>query len=78
MARAGSLAARHILAKNVRRLRRERTLTQEALANAANLRQGFISDVESAKLDVRIDTLDRLAKALAVRVSDLFEESKRG
>ncbi len=77
MARAGSPAARQVLAKNVRRLRLERKLTQEALANAANLRQGFISDVESAKLDVRIDTLDRLAKALGVRVSELFED-KRG
>jgi len=78
MARAGSPAARQVLAKNVRRLRSERKLTQEALANAANLRQGFISDVESAKLDVRIDTLDRLAKALGVCVSDLFEEGRRG
>ncbi len=78
MARAGSQAARQILARNVRRLRLDRGLTQEALANAANLRQGFISDLESAKLDVRIDSLDRLAKAMTVRMSDLFEENKRG
>jgi transcriptional regulator with XRE-family HTH domain len=77
MARAGSQKARQILARNVRRLRLDQGLTQEALANAANLRQGFISDLESAKLDVRIDSLDRLAKAMAVRVSDLFDETKR-
>jgi transcriptional regulator with XRE-family HTH domain len=77
MARVGAQSARQILARNVRRLRLDQELTQEALANAANLRQGFISDLESAKLDVRIDSLERLAKALAVRVSDLFEETKR-
>jgi transcriptional regulator with XRE-family HTH domain len=77
MARGGAQSARQILARNVRRLRLDQELTQEALANAANLRQGFISDLESAKLDVRIDSLERLAKALAVRVSDLFEETKR-
>jgi transcriptional regulator with XRE-family HTH domain len=78
MARRDVYAARHILARNLRRLRRARTMTQEQLANAAGLRQALISELESSKIDVRIDTLSRLATALGSSMADLFEEAKRG
>jgi len=53
-------------------------MTQEQLANAAGLRQALISELESAKLDVRIDTLSRLAIALDASMAELFDEAKRG
>ncbi len=78
MARRDIYAARHILARNLRRLRRARKMTQEQLANAAGLRQALISELESAKLDVRINTLSRLAIALDSSMAELFDEAKRG
>lgn len=78
MARRDIYAARHILARNLRRLRRAQKMTQEQLANAAGLRQALISELESGKLDVRIDTLSRLVIALDTSMSELFEETKRG
>ena len=77
MARRDVHAARHLLARNLRRLRRAQRMTQEQLANAAGLRQALISELEASKLDVRIDTLSRLAVALKATMADLFEESKR-
>ena len=53
-------------------------MTQEQLANAAGLRQALISELESSKLDVRIDTLNRVARALDASMAELFDETKRG
>jgi transcriptional regulator with XRE-family HTH domain len=78
MARRDIYAARHILARNLRRLRRAQKMTQEQLANAAGLRQALISELESSKLDVRIDTLSRLAIALNSGMAEFFDETKRG
>jgi transcriptional regulator with XRE-family HTH domain len=61
-----------------KRLRRAQDMTQEQLANAAGLRQALISELESSKLDVRIDTLSRLAIALDASMGKLFDEAKRG
>jgi transcriptional regulator with XRE-family HTH domain len=78
MARRDIYAARHILARNLRRLRRAQKMTQEQLANTAGLRQALISELESGKLDVRVDTLSRLAIALDSSMVELFDETKRG
>lgn len=78
MARRDIYAARHILARNLRRLRRAQKMTQEQLANAAGLRQALISELESSKLDARIDTLHRVATALDASMAELFDETKRG
>ena len=78
MARRDIYAARHILARNLRRLHRAQKMTQEQLANAAGLRQALISELESGKLDVRVDTLSRLATALDSSMADLFDETRRG
>ncbi len=78
MARRDIYGARHILARNLRRLRRAQKMTQEQLANAAGLRQALISELESGKLDVRVDTLSRLATALDSSMAELFDETRRG
>ncbi len=67
-------ATRRILARNVRRLRKERDLSQEELANAARLHQAEISKIESAKLSTGLDVLQRLAKALGTRPADLLDD----
>lgn len=77
MARREIYAARRVLARNLHRCRLAQGLTQEELANAAGLRQALISELESSKLDVRLDTLSRLAIALNVTMADLFDEAKR-
>jgi transcriptional regulator with XRE-family HTH domain len=65
---------RRLLAKNVRRLRLLRALTQEALAADADLHQGLISEIENAAANPELDTIGRLAAALRARPRELFEE----
>lgn len=58
----------------IKRLRTERGLTQQALADLVGVRQATISDIENGKsrLDT-LDLIDALADALDVEVGDLFE-----
>ena len=77
MARGDLQAGRRLLARNLRRLRLERKLTQDELADEAGVRQALISELESGKIDVRFDTLQRIASALNARLAELLDESKR-
>jgi transcriptional regulator with XRE-family HTH domain len=76
MARGDLQAGRRLLARNLRRLRLARELTQDELADEAGVRQALISELESGKIDVRFDTLQRIAAALGAKLAELFEERR--
>jgi transcriptional regulator with XRE-family HTH domain len=65
---------RRILAKNVRRLRKAKGLSQSALATDANQHQALISRIENAQMNLKVDTIGKIAAALGVYPRDLFEE----
>lgn len=62
-----------VVARSVRDLRRQRSLTIDALASAAGLSRGTVLAVESARSNPSIATLVRLAAALGVGVSSLVD-----
>lgn len=51
--------------------RKEAGLTQEQLGNATGLDRGYISGVERAVRNPSIKSLEKIAKVLKVKVSDL-------
>jgi len=55
---------RKIVAKNVRRFRQKLGLTQEGLAEKADMHWTYISGVERCKYNISLDSVARLAKAL--------------
>ncbi len=61
-------------AKNVRRLRKAKGLSQSALAIDAGQQQYLISKIENARVDVRLGNVGKLARALGVHPRELFEE----
>lgn len=65
---------RAVLAKNVRRLRIAKGLTQAALATDAGQHQGFISEVENGRTNPELDTVGKIAAALGAHPHELFEE----
>lgn len=56
--------SRTILAANLRRLRREKGLSQEALASLAAIDRTYVSSLERENYSATIDMLDALANAL--------------
>jgi transcriptional regulator with XRE-family HTH domain len=60
------------LGNQLRRLRLERKLSQESLAEKAGLNYKYIGRIELAKADPGADVLVRLARALTIPVGELF------
>ena len=57
-------AYRKIVAKNVRKFRQKLGLSQESLAEKAEMHWTFISGVERCKYNISLDSIVRIAKAL--------------
>jgi transcriptional regulator with XRE-family HTH domain len=74
MKQADPKPTRRVLARRVRSLRRALGLTQEELAERVGLPQAQISELESARNNIRIDNLHRLAVALGVRPHELLDD----
>jgi len=66
-----TVSAREALATNLRRLRAERGLSQEALADLAGIHRNYLGGIERRERNVGLDNLERLAQALSVSVSEL-------
>ena len=54
-------------------LREQRGLSQEALAAKAGISRTYLARLETARQDPRLSTLEKLAKALRVKVHDLVK-----
>ena len=57
--------------RNVRLYRKKKKLSQEKLAELANLHRTYIGQVESGKRNVALKNIAKLAKALGVSIKDL-------
>ena len=60
--------------KNLKRLRLEKGISQESLAFAAELDRTYIPSIEKGERNVSITVAEKLANALAVQFSELFED----
>lgn len=58
--------------QHVRQLRVSKNISQEDLAEMADLHRTYISDVERGVRNVSIATASRIAQALGVDLKDLF------
>jgi transcriptional regulator with XRE-family HTH domain len=64
--------ARETLAANMRARRHELNISQEKLAELAELHRTYVSSVERCQRNIGIDGLERIAKALRIKLSDLL------
>lgn len=68
--------ARLIFAENLRNLRRSRGLSQEALAELADLHRTYISQVEAGQRNIAVDNMECLAIALGKNLNELLTEGR--
>jgi transcriptional regulator with XRE-family HTH domain len=64
------------IGRNLRRLRKDRGLSQLVLSEKSGIAQPSISDVETGRREPHHATLKRLADALGVGVVEFFEEGR--
>lgn len=58
---------------NVRRIRKEKGLSQEELAYKADLHRTYIGMIERAEKNITITNIEKIAKALNVSISSLLD-----
>ena len=68
------LHARYLFAKNLRKVRLQKGLSQEALADLSGLHRTYIGSVESGERNISIDNMERLAIALSCSLQDLLDD----
>ncbi len=61
--------------KRIREVRTERGLSQEALADIANVHRTYIGMVERAEKNITLLNIQKLAKALKIDIKELFDEA---
>lgn len=67
---------RALVGRNVRRIRQEKGLTQEAFAERSGFSQQYLSDLERGRRNPTVVTVYELAKALGVEYLRLLRPSK--
>jgi DNA-binding XRE family transcriptional regulator len=72
-----AMRGRQTIGQRIRRFRQSAGLTQEALARAAGIGRVTLVRLEKGEQTPRYRTLDAIAKALGVRVSELLVEPER-
>lgn len=61
------------VAKNIRRIRKEKHMTQKQLGNLCNIDEANIRKYELGKVNPKIGTAEKIAKALGVSVLELLD-----
>ena len=56
----------------IRKLRKEKGISQEELAHRADLHRTYIGMIERAEKNLTLLNIEKLAKALDVKITDLF------
>lgn len=68
---------RQVFATNLRRIRHDRKLSQERLANDAGVDRAYLSRVERAVTYVGLEIVEKLAKILEVEPAEFFRKPTR-
>jgi transcriptional regulator with XRE-family HTH domain len=68
-----ALSTRELFGSNVRIVRRLRDLSQEELAESAGIYRSHVTLIERGEINFSVDTMERVANALALEVRDLLD-----
>ena len=57
---------------NIRKIREEKSLSQEQLANIADLHRAYMGQIERGEKNIGLRNLEKIAKALKVSIKEFF------
>ena len=68
----------NLFGENVRKYRRLLNISQEELANRADLHRTYIGMIERAEKNITLVNMQKIANALEVKIEDLITASNHG
>lgn len=68
----GSNVSQIAFGKNLRRERLKASMTQLELAAASGTTESYVSQIESGQINVKLETMERLATSLHMAIGDLL------
>ena len=69
---------KEVMAVNVRRIRHDKQMTQEELADGAGLSARYVGAIERANKSASVTVLGQIAEALGVDPADLLKKPDTG
>lgn len=70
---ARRISARNRFAESLRRIRTQKGLSQEDLADLADLHRTYVGSVERGERNISVDNMEALAEALGADLSDMLK-----
>jgi len=67
------MTVQEAIGAKVRKMRKERGLSQEAFADRCGINRGHMGQVERSEKDVTISTLRKISRGLGMTVSQLLD-----
>ncbi|RYJ43718.1 helix-turn-helix domain-containing protein [Flavobacterium beibuense] len=64
------------IGERIRELRKEKNISQEALANIAEVDRTYMTGVETGKRNVTVKVLERIVYALDIDFTIFFDDNK--
>jgi len=64
------------IGKSIKEIRKEKEISQNKLSQLAKLNRGYVYKLENDQISPTIDMLERLAKALQIKVSDIINKAE--
>ena len=67
------MRGRELVGKNLKRIRVASGISQEQLAFDASIDRSYLGGIERCEENPSVDTLDKIAAVLGVKLADLFQ-----
>lgn len=68
---------KEIMARNLRRVRHDRKLTQEELADRAGLSMRYVGAIERGEVSASVTVLGQIADALEIEPGELLKKTSK-
>ena len=66
-----------VYGQTIRKLRQNKNISQEQLADLCGLHRTYISDIELGKRNISLENIEKIAFALKYSISDIFIEVEK-
>ncbi len=63
--------------QTIRKIRLSKDISQEKFADMCDLHRTYISDIELGKRNVSLENIGKMANALDMNISELFQEAEK-